>query len=507
MMRAKTSIRPKTSIRVKTSIGVKTWSALRAAVLHLVASTALAGCLGAAAPRAEPIWGVNGHPFNAYPGVSFDQQLSYIHDLGLKSYRVNISELKSAPALAELVAKAEPLGIAILPVITPPFDLKALPADDLRAKARELAFALVSQFKGKIGVWELGNEMENFAIIQPCEMMDDGKQYNCAWGPAGGVGPLEYYGPRWQKVSAVLKGLSEGAIAADPTVLKAIGTAGWGHLGVFDRLAQDGIAWDRSVWHMYGQDPEWAFKAIAAHGKPIWVTEMNHPLGSQNSEQEQADGLTRWMGRLRELAPQYKVEAVHLYELMDETYWAPDFEAVMGLVKLDKGAKGGWQPGAPKRAYAAVRSFTGGISATNSKAGAADGPARDCTLDQPAGDAPLAQRQLEYSYCMLLGRQAGKTDLQVWSERRRDGVGLPNLWETLGASPEFAQHHHTAYLTDAEFVNLVFRLLLGREPDGQGRDDYTAQLREGKLARASLITAVAGSDEFRQRHPLLFQPG
>ena len=66
-------------------------------------------------------------------------------------------------------------------------------------------------------------------------MQDDGKQYDCAWGPAGGVGPLEYYGPRWQKVSAVLKGLSEGAAAADPAVLKAMGTAGWGHLGAFER--------------------------------------------------------------------------------------------------------------------------------------------------------------------------------------------------------------------------------------------------------------------------------
>lgn len=471
---------------------------LRAVALHMAAWTILATCLGATAIRAEPLWGANGHPFSAYPGVSFDQQLGYMHDLGLKSYRVNISELKSAPALTTLVAKAEPLGIAILPVITPPLDLKTLSTEELRTRAYDLAFGLVTQLKGKIRVWELGNEMENFAIIQPCEMMDDGQQYNCAWGPAGGVGALEYHGPRWQKVSAVLKGLSEGAMAADPTVLKAMGTAGWGHLGAFDRMKQDGIAWDLSVWHMYGEDPETAFKAMSAHGKPIWVTEMNHPLGSQKSEQEQADGLTRWMARLRELAPRYKVEAVHLYELMDETYWAPNFEAFMGLVRLDKAPKGGWQPGAPKRAYAAVKSFLGGKPPASDRA-------RDCRLDHPAGDAPLGQRQLDYSYCMLLGRQIGKTDLQIWGERRRDGVGLANLWETLGASPEFAQRYGTSFLTDDEFVTLVFRLLLGRDPDGQGRDDYSTQLREGKLARAALITALTGSDEFRQRHPLLFE--
>jgi hypothetical protein len=101
---------------------------------------------------------------------------------------------------------------------------------------------------------------------------------------------------------------------------------------------------------------------------------------------------------------------------------------------------------------------------------------------------------------------AGKSDVQVWTARRREGVPLANLWETLGASPEFAQRYRTAYLTDEEFVTLVFRLLLGREPDGQGREDYSAQLREGKLARPALIGALAGSDEFKSRHPLLFQP-
>src|SRR5262249_44160474 len=151
--------------------------------------------------------------------------------------------------------------------------------------------------------------------------------------------PLEYYGPRWRKVSAVLKGLSDATTAVDPAIRKAMGTAGWGHLGAFTRMEQDGIRWDISVWHMYGEDPEWAFKKLAGFKRPIWVTEFNHPLGGQRSVAAQADGLVRAMIRLRQLQHAYSVEAAHVYELLDETYWAPSNEASMGLVALVKDDK------------------------------------------------------------------------------------------------------------------------------------------------------------------------
>jgi hypothetical protein len=171
---------------------------------------------------------------------------------------------------------------------------------------------------------------------------------------------LEYSGPRWAKASAVLKGLSDAAVAVDPTIRKAVGTAGWGHLGAFERMQRDGIEWDISVWHMYGQDPEWAFQALAKFNRPLWVTEFNHPEGSKVGEQDQADGLARWPQRLRQLQQKYPVEAAHIYELMDETYWAPGFEAVMGLVHLERNGAGGWRTGQPKAAYDAVKKLVRG---------------------------------------------------------------------------------------------------------------------------------------------------
>ncbi len=205
-----------------------------------------------------------------------ETQLEHIRELGLTSYRVDIGSTEKLLDLQHLVREAKARGITVLPVITPGFDMDKQDAGVLEKKAYGLAFALVSSFKGEIPVWELGNELENYAIIQPCEMQDDGKQYSCSYGPAGGVSVNEYYGPRWAKVSAVLKGLTRGARAADPTVKRAVGTAGWGHLGAFDRMQADGIEWDISVWHSYGQNPEWAFKHLVKFQRPIWVTEFNH---------------------------------------------------------------------------------------------------------------------------------------------------------------------------------------------------------------------------------------
>ena len=227
-----------------------------------------------------------------------ETQLEHIRELGLTSYRVDIGSTEKLLDLQHLVREAKARGITVLPVITPGFDMDKQDAGVLEKKAYGLAFALVSSFKGEIPVWELGNELENYAIIQPCEMQDDGKQYSCSYGPAGGVSVNEYYGPRWAKVSAVIKGLTRGARAADPNVKRAVGTAGWGHLGAFDRMQADGIEWDISVWHSYGQNPEWAFKA----SRQISAAHLGHrvqPPGRQprrqgcaSSRSDAGDGAT-----------------------------------------------------------------------------------------------------------------------------------------------------------------------------------------------------------------------
>lgn len=307
--------------------------------------------------QADIAWGVNGHPFVAYSGVGIDEQLDLIVAAGMNSYRVDVYTTGQMDQLAAFVDAGRKRGITILPILILPAKLDEQEATELYQAAFDLASAFVRRFRGTINVWELGNEMENYALIRPCEMRDDGTKYPCEWGIAGGVGVLDYYGPRYLKVAAVLRGLSDGVRTEDPTARRAIGTAGWGHRGIFDRLHKDGVAWDISVWHMYGEDPEPAFQHLATFGKPIWVTEFNHPYGSKNGETEQADGLVRWMARLEELSGPYKVEAAHIYELFDEPYWAPSYEAFMGLYRLAPKPGGGWTPFGAKPAFGAVQEF------------------------------------------------------------------------------------------------------------------------------------------------------
>jgi len=319
----------------------------------LLSSVASAITLNSA--RAEIIWGANGHPLVSYPGVTFDTQLDLVHEFGGSYYRVDVASIEKLPALLNLIAIGKKKNVQILPVLVPPYDLKSMDSKDLYSKSLAFANYFASRIS-EITVWELGNELENYAIIQPCEKRDDGTQYPCEWGPAGGVGPSEYYGPRYEKVAAVLRGLSEGIKTGNPTAKRAIGSAGWGHVGIFERLKNDNIAWDISVWHSYGKINSWPFEQLQKYKKPIWVTEFNHNLGSQkDGEEGQAAGLKEMMETLRSYEKPYGVQAAFIYELLDEEYWAPNFEAYMGLVKLKKDSQGHWELGAKKAAYKAAK--------------------------------------------------------------------------------------------------------------------------------------------------------
>ncbi len=324
-----------------------------------LAGLGAAGLTACAAPVASAqlqakqglIWGVNGHPFQAYPGIPFETQLRLIGELGISHYRVG----NRNDGLERLYPLAREMGVSLLPVIDPAGSLEETDADALYSGSFEKARAVSTQHRGRFPVWELGNELENFAIIQPCEMRDDGTQYPCEWGPAGGVGPLEYFGARWKKVSAALRGLLDGVAEGDPYARRAIGTAGFGHIGAFDRMLEDGLEWEISVWHDYDGISEEYLKRLSAFGKPIWITEFNAGAWNAKSEEDNARQLTERIEWYRKISGPYRVEAAFVYELFDEPYWGTDAEARMGLYRMEGSEEEGWRAGEAKPAGEAVK--------------------------------------------------------------------------------------------------------------------------------------------------------
>ena len=475
-----------------------------------------------ATSRADILWGVNGHPFTAYPGISFEQQLDLMKDLGMKSYRVNIPDIRFASELARLVVEAKARDIEILPIITPDVDLDRLSVKDLYARSFDLAVALVSQFKNDIRVWELGNELENYAIIKACEMQDDGVQYNCSWGPAGGTGVLHYFSPRWEKVSSVLRGLLDGVNAVDPSLRKAVGTAGWGHTGAFLRMLQDGIQWDITVWHHYEGDPEEALKFLVRLNRPIWITEFNNSGGSEKGKQQQADGLVEMMTHIRRHQHTYNIEAAHLYELMDEPYWNPSFEAVMGLVEMVQDGQGKWMPGTPKPAYDAVKQFIAAGSELTGSApvqptippneasfarqtlSRAELISRRCNLASFDSSVSSAENQAAYGVCLVMGRMPSPGEQWDLVSALKQGMTIPRMLSDVLESAEVRDRFLPSKMSSREFVIMLYRLLLRREPDNVGLTSYVSQLESGALSRTDVQHELIASNEFRFQNAILF---
>lgn len=303
------------------------------------------------------IWGVCGHPVTAYPGISYQEQLELVASLGFSHYRINVREDGSPQHLEDMLAAANSWNITLLPVLVgPALELDATSPKDLQEASFELGKQMAGRFKGRVPIWELGNELENYAIIHPCEMRDDGTQYPCEWGPAGGVGKLEYFGPRWDKVSAILSGLAKGVAAGDKKALRAMGTAGFGHLGAFERMKDADIPWEITVWHDYETVRESYLEILKEYGRPIWLTEFNAGGGGDFSHEENARQLAERIAYYRRMR-KHQVTAAFAYELLDEPYWGDHFEARMGLVSLKKNPdhEGAWAIDSVKPQGIAVR--------------------------------------------------------------------------------------------------------------------------------------------------------
>lgn len=87
--------------------------------------------------------------------------------------------------------------------------------------------------------------------------------------------------------------------------------------------------------------------------------------------------------------------------------------------------------------------------------------------------------------------------LLYWSERAQDGVSLVTVAEQFAGSAELQARYGS--LGDAEFVDRLYRNVLGRPAEGDGQQYWTSKLQSGELTRGGVLHHFAQSPEHRAR--------
>ncbi len=86
---------------------------------------------------------------------------------------------------------------------------------------------------------------------------------------------------------------------------------------------------------------------------------------------------------------------------------------------------------------------------------------------------------------------------------KKDPSIFPTLTKML-LSVEFRTDNQPVGLGNAQFVTLLYRTLLGREPDGHGLSTYVSRLDSDEASGEQIVAEFIHSYEFRSRHTVLF---
>lgn len=353
-------------------------------------------------------FGVAGHPFtqSVYldsTGINFSTQIKLVKDAGLKWYRFEVyapslsktthtsvqpnpspptvpphtvcgvNETTNPGTMDSLVYLARSCGIQLLPVLLPIVNRNTDTLDELYSEAYSGAFNMVSRYKESVHVWELSNEEDVYSI----------RKYGLQ-GPNGVYpAPVGYlvsdYDPAALAISeAILRGLSDGARAADPGCLRVI-NFGWVHTGFIQNLENDGVPYDIVGIHWYSNVdplkdggmgdiacvghpfpcptqfcPEHAVcpppvpifnlperLQVITNSKPMWLTENGYQRVSTdpvsvNMALENSYIPSVMQNYLRSPSV-YPFQAVIIYELLDESAFASSGEGIYLDAQLSNG--------------------------------------------------------------------------------------------------------------------------------------------------------------------------
>jgi len=98
-------------------------------------------------------------------------------------------------------------------------------------------------------------------------------------------------------------------------------------------------------------------------------------------------------------------------------------------------------------------------------------------------------------------RNPDPSGLDFWANRRRNGTTLSRISLQFAASSEFARRYGA--LTDAEFIDQVYRNVFERDPDPSGRAFYLARLQAKTWNRGQVVLQFSESGEYQRKTAVL----
>ena len=107
--------------------------------------------------------------------------------------------------------------------------------------------------------------------------------------------------------------------------------------------------------------------------------------------------------------------------------------------------------------------------------------------------SPGAAHQIWRLYRAYLGRNADQQGFDFWYAEQFNGRSLDSISDAFAASPEFVDKYGA--LTNEDFIDLIYRDVLGRPPEASGRAFWIAQLDNGRT-RGSTMVAFSESPEY-----------
>lgn len=119
--------------------------------------------------------------------------------------------------------------------------------------------------------------------------------------------------------------------------------------------------------------------------------------------------------------------------------------------------------------------------------------ANDVDDDNGTPSTTSSAAQVTRLYDTVFDRAPDDGGLTLWTNTLRAGAGLDDLAEVFVASPEYQDRYGDT--SDAEFVTLLYRNALDREPEAAGQAFWTDGLASGRLDRDDVVLAFSESAE------------